>query len=65
MSSAQRAAAFKKRMQAQGLRQVNVWVPVDKMAQIQILAEMMRDDDEIGVGPARNERTGKLVRIAA
>jgi len=63
MSTADRAKAFKARMQAQGLRQVNVWVPADKMGQLQMLAELLRGDSEIEVGPARNVRTGRLVRV--
>lgn len=63
MSNKTRAAAFKERMQAQGLRQVNVWVPADKAANIQILAEMLRDNEALDVGPLRDTLSGKLVRL--
>jgi hypothetical protein len=63
LSGKERAAAFKRRMEEQGLKQANVWVPADKVAQLQILAEMLRTNDRLEIGPLRDTVTGRLVRI--
>ncbi len=42
MTTAQRMKALRDRKVAQGLRQVLVWVPVERAEEIRLIAEKMR-----------------------
>ena len=46
MTAATRMKALRDRKIAQGLRQVVVWVPAERVEEIRQIAEKMRDDDE-------------------
>lgn len=60
MTSAQRQRQFKARQEELGLVQCNVWVPAHTFADVQTLAQLLRDNPDLTVGPLRNQRTGKL-----
>jgi hypothetical protein len=46
MTNADRQRALRQRREAQGLRQVLVWVPADRVEDIREIAAKMREDDE-------------------
>jgi hypothetical protein len=46
MTNAARQRALRQRREAQGLRQVLVWVPADRVEDIREIAAKMREDDE-------------------
>lgn len=65
MTNAERQRAFKVRMTAQGLVQVNVWVPAGAVADIQRAAELIRANPQLNVARLADTITGKLVGLKA
>lgn len=62
-ASARRAAAFKQRQRDAGLEQACVWVPAGMVAQLQVLAEALRENPALEVGPLRDMISGRLVSL--
>ncbi|HEV7368954.1 hypothetical protein [Arenibaculum sp.] len=62
-SSATRVARHAARKAEAGLSRVCVWVPAQHAPDLRQLAERLAADRELAVGPLRNTRTGKLVRL--
>jgi len=46
MTDASRQKALRLRKEAQGLRQVLVWVPKDRVEELRQIAQRMREEDE-------------------
>jgi hypothetical protein len=46
MTAADRMKALRLRKEAQGLRQVLVWVPADRVEELRQIAQRMRDEDD-------------------
>ena len=63
MSSKDRAKAFKQRQRDAGLEQCNVWVPAGMVADIQIVAALMRENPNLELGTLRDVITGRLVSV--
>lgn len=60
MTNAQRQQSLRNRRIEAGLVQVNVWVPVGAVADIQRAAELLRAEPELTVARLMDKRTGKL-----
>ncbi len=46
MTASDRMNALRARKIAQGLRQILVWVPADKVEELRRIAQQMREDDD-------------------
>ncbi|MER9265424.1 hypothetical protein NKI63_12715 [Mesorhizobium sp. M0410] len=62
-SPKERQRTFKKKMYDAGYVQVTVWVHASQAADIKTLADRLKADRDLTVGPIRNEATGRLQKL--
>jgi hypothetical protein len=58
---ASRARRFRDKLSANGMVQLNLWVPVGAADDMRILAAIMREHPHLRPGPLRDPVSGKLV----
>lgn len=61
-TSAERQKRWRERMGKTGMVQLNLWLPARVYADFVQAAELCRSNPDLGLGPMRNEATGKLVK---
>lgn len=57
-----RQRTYRKRMEAKGIKSVLLWVPVAAIPDLQLIAEMMRDNPNVMVRPY-SIRSGKMLKM--
>ena len=62
-SAASRQAQFRYNMHRQGMREVTGWVREHQTADMTLLMRRLREDPDLEIGPLRNTRTGRLVKL--
>jgi hypothetical protein len=62
MTSTERARNHKAKLEAAGLAQFNVWLPVSQHAELKALVEMMRKDHNLNVVSVslQDAKTGRM-----
>lgn len=65
MTNAARQAKRRAKLQEAGLVQVNVWVPSEAVADIQLAAELIRANRKLSIARLVNADTGRLVGLRA
>lgn len=63
MSNAEKQAAFRLKMKAEGKRSVTGIVHDHQLADLMILMQRLRDNPDLVVGNLRCRRTGKVVKL--
>lgn len=63
MTNSQRQAALRERRKAEGLVQVNVWLPAEAAAELAIAAELIRQNPNLRVARLVDVTTGKLAGL--
>jgi predicted SnoaL-like aldol condensation-catalyzing enzyme len=64
-ANAARQAKFRAKARGNGFVQCNLLVPEGALADLQLLAELLRSNPNLTVGPARDQISGKLVALRA
>jgi hypothetical protein len=59
--NAKRQREYKARMAEAGFVQINVWVRPSQASKLQLLAQAMRENEDLAAGPATNVVTGRMV----
>lgn len=63
MTNTERQRAFRAKMKARGGAQVHGWVYRHQSPDLQALIKFLGSNPDLEVGPVRDTRTGKLVKI--